>query len=345
MPSLAPDTAPPETDAAALASFKALCAERGLLDRPQGLQAGDVVDGLTDDLTLLRFLQARKNDPPSALQQYESASRFRADKSIVEVYNTISIDDYEATRKLYPHWTGRRTRTHLPILFLDVAHLHTDAMQHWRHTRALTDQAAPDMAQRAGAFFDTLTRFILPLCTAAAGTPVTKSIYLVDARALSLKQAWNLREFAKEISWILATCYPETIETIFVGSLVRGPANRAQVCNAPSYFGTIWGVMKKFVDPVTAAKLVILTEAQVLPALEGLVEHESIPLQCGGGFEVVHGMRPDLDAGLLEVLGKERPVMLPEGPLKWREDGEGRRVLVATGSTASGGREEVVAVL
>ncbi|PYI16058.1 CRAL/TRIO domain protein [Aspergillus violaceofuscus CBS 115571] len=332
MPSLAPDTAPPETDTAALTSFKALCAERGLLDRPQGLQAGDVVDGLTDDLTLLRFLQARKNDPPSALQQYESALRFRADKSIVEVYNTISIDDYEATRKLYPHWTGRRTRTHLPILFLDVAHLHTDAMQHWRHTRSLTDQNAPDMAQRACAFFDTLTRFILPLCTAAAGTPVTKSIYLVDAKALSLKQAWNLRDFAKEISWILATCYPETIETIFV-------------CNAPSYFSTIWGVMKKFVDPVTAAKLVILTEGQVLPALEGLVEHESIPLQCGGGFEVVHGMRADLDAGLLEVLGKERPVMLPEGPLKWREDGEGRRVLVATGSTVSGAREEVVAVL
>ncbi|RAH39919.1 uncharacterized protein BO95DRAFT_469309, partial [Aspergillus brunneoviolaceus CBS 621.78] len=100
MPSLAPDTVPPDTDTAALASFKALCAERGLLDRPQGLQAGDVEDGLTDDLTLLRFLQARKNDPTTALQQYESASRFHTDKTIVEVYDTISIDDYEATRKL-----------------------------------------------------------------------------------------------------------------------------------------------------------------------------------------------------------------------------------------------------
>ncbi|RAH67448.1 SEC14 family lipid-binding protein [Aspergillus aculeatinus CBS 121060] len=332
MPSLAPDTVPPETDTAALASFKALCAERGLLDRPQGLQAGDVEDGLTDDLTLLRFLQARKNDPTPALQQYESASRFRTDKTIVEVYDTISIDDYEATRKLYPHWTGRRTRTSLPILFLDVAHLHADAVAHWRRTRAPTDPNAPDMAQRACAFFDTLTRFILPLCGAAAATPVTKSIYLVDATALGLKQAWTLRDFAREISWILATCYPETIETIFV-------------CNAPSYFSTIWGVMKKFVDPVTAAKLVILTEGQVLPALAGLVEHESIPRQFGGGFEVVHGMRADLDAGLLEVLGKERAMVLPEGPLKWREDGEGRRVLVATGSTASGLREEVVAVL
>ncbi|RAL16767.1 SEC14 family lipid-binding protein [Aspergillus homomorphus CBS 101889] len=334
MGSLAPDTA------AALASLKATCAERGLLDRPQGLQEGDAVDGLTDDSTLLRFLQARKMDPTGALEQFESASRFRAEKNIVPIYDSISIDDYEDTRRLYPHWTGRRDRHGLPILFLDIAHLDHAAMKHWRSTRSV--KAAPEMSQRACAYFDSLTRFVLPLCTAAAdrsggaiASPVTKSIYLVDIAKISLKQAWDLRDFAREISWILATCYPETIESIYV-------------CNAPSYFATIWGFMKKFVDPVTAAKLVILTESQVYPTLETTIDRENIPVQLGGALTAEHGMLPDLDQDLRASLSRSSSgtnVVLPSGPLKWTENEQGQRVLVATGCTAAGPRQESVAVL
>lgn len=129
----------------------------------------------------------------------------------------------------YPHWTGRRDRRGRPILVLDLAHLNASTMAAWRKTRDIsrnTELTAsgtiiPDMEQRAAIYFDSITRFVLPLCSAMSDrpdptTPIDKSMYIVDASALSLKQAWDLREFARDISWILSTCYPETIDRIIV---------------------------------------------------------------------------------------------------------------------------------
>lgn len=78
------------------------------------------------------------------------------------------------------------------------------------------------MLQMASVFHDSFTRLVFPLCSAATDRPsparaVTHSIYLVDASSLGLKQGWHLRSFAQNISWLLSTCYPETIKHVFVG--------------------------------------------------------------------------------------------------------------------------------
>lgn len=81
--------------------------------------------------------------------------------------------------------------------------------------------AKPDMLQLASVFHDSLTRLVFPLCSVATDGPnpavtITQSIYLVDASSLGLKQGWSLRLFAQNISWLLSTCYPETIKRVFV---------------------------------------------------------------------------------------------------------------------------------
>lgn len=76
--------------------------------------------------------------------------------------------------------------------------------------------------QQALAFHDYLTRFVLPLCEAAAdraslSTTLTMSaVYLVDIHSFSLRQAWSLKNYAQDVSQLLATCYPETIERVYV---------------------------------------------------------------------------------------------------------------------------------
>jgi hypothetical protein len=85
------------------------------------------------------------------------------------------------------------------------------------------------MAQRVTVFHDSLTRFVLPLCTAMRDrqkptTPISNAVYVVDASAVSVKQGWDLKDFAQEISSILITCYPETIERILVSRSM--PASR-----------------------------------------------------------------------------------------------------------------------
>lgn len=75
------------------------------------------------------------------------------------------------------------------------------------------------MAQRCLVYFDSFTRLVLPLCSAMHREPVTNCVFIVDASSLGVKQAWDVREFARDVSWILTTCFPETIHRVYVSSL------------------------------------------------------------------------------------------------------------------------------
>lgn len=113
----------------------------------------------------------------------------------------------------------------------------------------------------------------------------------------------------------------------------------------------MWGVLKKFVDPVTAEKIIFLKHNEVSPMLEKYIDPENIPSQLGGRFTFTNGMLPDLDAGICKALHWSTPSdgsdigSLPPGPIKWVEDERGRREAVATGSVGGLQRTESVAIL
>ncbi|KAF7586322.1 hypothetical protein BBP40_009069 [Aspergillus hancockii] len=272
-------------EAEKFAAFKHLCAEHGLLERPKELETVDVQDGINDELTLFRYFKAGRLNIQRSLRQLQDAAEFHRKNHAFRMYEGIRIQAFEETRKLYPHWTGRRDKRGLPILMFDMAHYTSEALAHWRKTRdipccpdpTIETTEGPNMAQRVTVHYDNLTRFVLPLCTAMRDrpnptVPISNVVYIVDASAISLKQGWNLREFAQEISSLLVTCYPETIERIFV-------------CNVPLYFST----------------------ADVYSTLEKYINKEHIPEKFGGGFTFKHGMLPDLDNGIRQALHWKAP--------------------------------------
>ncbi|KAL4971706.1 CRAL-TRIO domain-containing protein [Aspergillus desertorum] len=351
-------TAPNGEEASATSAFTKLCADEGLLKRPQGLKDEDAADGFTDKGTLLRFLQANKMDPSKALEQFKQATDFRTENDAVRLYDLISVSDFEETRAVYPHWTGRCDRSGRPLLMFDISAIGKEGLAHWRKTRDMpkatiagfpadavsgatasaSASASPNMAQRALAYFDYYPRFVLPLCSAAYGKPVTSCVYIVDAGSLYMRQAWDLREFARDISWILATCFPETIY-------------RCYCCNVPSFLARFWTVIKPFIDPVTASKIRFLPRSDAYNALREDIEHDDIPSCVGGGFQFETGMLPDLDDGIrraLEWSGAQ--VDLPPGPIKWVQtlapagSGTGGRKAVATGTTGTEGGQRAVEV-
>ncbi|RDW83562.1 SEC14 family lipid-binding protein [Aspergillus mulundensis] len=325
-------TVPNGDEASGASTFSKLCADAGLLKRPEGLKDGDAVDGFTDEATLLRFLQANDMDSTKALEQLKQATDFRAKNDAFRIYDRISVPDYEDTRALYPHWTGRCDREGRPILMMDVSALGKEGMGEWRKTKQIPQatlsgpdadpEISPNMPQRALAHFDYFTRFVLPLCSAVQGKPVTSCAYVVDAGPLYMKQAWELREFANDISWILATCFPETIYRIYC-------------CNVPGFLARCWAFLKSFVNPVTASKIQFLTKDNAYDTLRETIEHDNIPTSIGGGFQFETGMLPDLDDQIrraLEWSGSH--VDLPPGPIKWIQTAGGDRKAIATGTDA-----------
>lgn len=120
-----------------------------------------------------------------------------------------------------------------------------------------------------------------------------------------------------------------------------------KLLNAPSYFATIWSFIKKFIDPATAAKLVILSPTEALPTLTTFIDLDNIPTKFGGTFNFTPGMIPDLDLGIRHALdwSPSSEEELPPGPFKWSLDSTGRKVAVAVGSVDGILRVQPVAIL
>jgi hypothetical protein len=182
-------------------------------------------------------------------------------------------------------------------------------------------------------------RFILPLCSAVRDRPnpdipVLSGVYLVDASSFGVKQAWDVRGYAEEISQLLGMSFPEVVDTVFV-------------LNAPIYFSKLWSILKSWVNPRTASKLVVVGKHEVLPTLTQSMDPSSIPAQFGGELEFGHGDLPKIDEVVRETVewpeGSERTV--PAGPIKWTTDSEGRTTAVALGKVHGEARRQVVATL
>lgn len=183
---------------------------------------------------------------------------------------------------------------------------------------------------RAITSLDYLTRFVLPLCSSMtdrpdADKPVSKAVYLADTTTLTLRQTWNIRGWVQSITGLLATCYPEVVDKIYV-------------LNAPSYFSRIWALIKSFVDPTTAKKLVIVPQNDTLATLLEVMDIESIPERYGGKSKAKNAMVPQV-ANLEALLGVAE---LPLGPIRWMTTAEGTRTAVAVGTKGGEKRRELL---
>ncbi|KAJ5730625.1 SEC14 cytosolic factor [Penicillium malachiteum] len=241
-------------------------------------------------------------------------------------YNEIDVLEFETARLLYPHWCGRRTKEGLPICLFDSGHLNKSTLATYEKTRGtkLGENTSISVTQRASIAHDYLTRFVFPLCTAMKdrprpNVPITSSVYLVDISTFTMKQGWDVKNYTSDIAQLLMTGYPEILDRIFV-------------LNAPSYFGWMWGIMKKWIDPGTAAKVVIVPESEMMSTLTKYIDLENIPTRFGGEFSWENGTPLDLDINIQSGLEWTEDGKFPPGPMKWVLDGSGRKTAVAVGS-------------
>lgn len=61
-----------------------------------------------------RFLRARRWVAEDAYKQFKDTEDWRKANDINVLYDTIELEAYEESRRLYPQWTGRRDRRFAP---------------------------------------------------------------------------------------------------------------------------------------------------------------------------------------------------------------------------------------
>lgn len=74
---------------------------------------------------------------------------------------------------------------------------------------------------RAFSIFDTLTRFVMPLCSAVPDRKypdiaVTKMTCVVDISGVGFRQFWNMRGYIQTFAGLVGTNYPEILDQVLV---------------------------------------------------------------------------------------------------------------------------------
>lgn len=193
-------------------------------------------------------------------------------------------------------------------------------------TKGLT--ASPKLL-RLFALYEALTRFVNPWSTAVVDrphntTPITQGCNIIDITGVGLKQFWDLKSHLQDSSALAQAHYPETLDRIFVSSVVllhlpgasfivrreyntaphQGTMlNKPQIIGAPSWFPTIWNWVKKFFDPIVVSKMFVIAPSEVLSTLAEHIEKKNIPKQYGGDLDYTFGDMPVLDDSMVEALG------------------------------------------
>ncbi|KAK3398388.1 CRAL-TRIO domain-containing protein [Sordaria brevicollis] len=319
----------------ALENFKTYLAEKGYY-KP-GPPASH------DEQTLLRYLRARRWNVVDAFKQFKETEDWRKANDLNVLYDTIDLEAYEASRRLYPQWTGRRDRRGIPLYLFEIRHLDSKTVSAYEKaaetnpSKAVTDGQTSPKLLRLFALYENLTRFAQPLCTElpdrahASTTPITLSTNIVDVSGVSLRQFWNLKSHMQAASQLATAHYPETLDRIFV-------------IGAPYFFSTVWGWIKRWFDPITVSKIFILAPHEVKPTLEEFIDPKNIPKQYGGELDFTWGDQPKTDPLITETVKWENGLKdFPEGPKYWRPTADGERMeCVAVGS--EGGKQRMLTV-
>lgn len=261
------------------------------------------------DATLLRFLRARKFDPPKAFKQFSEQEAWRKQYNVEELYRTFPVDEMEGAKKYYPTWSGRRDKRGLPVYVYRLADLDSKVQ------KELNAVSMDRRYERIVALYEYMFNGVLNLCGAlsasayASSTPPPPSLRrpdqissvctLIDLSHVSLSQLWGARAHLQQASALATANYPETLDSILV-------------LHAPSFFPTVWGWIQGWFDPGTRAKIKILgnplKDDKTREVLRQFVKDEDLPRLYGGELEWTPGEKPNLDGParryLMDVFGR-----------------------------------------
>ncbi|KZM22614.1 uncharacterized protein EKO05_0009735 [Ascochyta rabiei] len=320
-----------------LQAFEKLAQEQGYYT-----PATETAEASHDDETMLRFLRARRFVPQEAFKQFKDTEDWRKDQNIISLFETIEVEEYEQTRQLYPQWLGRRDKRGIPLYLFEVAPLNSKNISAYEKTLAKAKTTSPKVATknlRLFALYESLTRFITPLCSMVTRpfpeTPISQSNNIVDISGVGLKQFWNLKSHMQDASVLATAHYPETLDRIFI-------------VGAPNFFPTVWGWVKRWFDPITVSKIFILSPNNVYATLAEYIDHDNIPKKYGGGLDFEWTQMPNFEPEIEAAITWEKPGIengrktLPIGPIKWETGQNGEMQAWAVGRQNGRPRRELI---
>jgi hypothetical protein len=115
----------------------------------------------------------------------------------------------------------------------------------------------------------------LPACSRKSGHLLETSCTIMDLKGVGLSNAGSVYGYIQKASGISQNYYPERLGKLYV-------------LNAPWGFATVWAFIKRWLDPVTVAKIHILGSGYQTELLSQIPK-ENLPKQYGGSCQCEGG--------------------------------------------------------
>lgn len=219
-------------------------------------------------LTLLRYLRANNFDVNKATKHMTDNIAWRAHHKVSELVHRRPEEllgfPMEDLTKVLPHWHSGFDKTGRPVIYKQYGKF--DATR----IKAL-----------AGGSFDNLIRYhiweqeaisrMFRDQTLARGELVETLTGIIDVKDMSMFQITSdFLAMVKLLAEVDQKQYPETMGRVFI-------------INVPSVFPLVWRGIKPWLDPITAAKIVVMSgKREYEPVLADFIGKENLPANYGG---------------------------------------------------------------
>ncbi|KAF2200968.1 putative phosphatidylinositol transporter [Delitschia confertaspora ATCC 74209] len=222
-----------------------------------------------DTLTLLRFLRARKFNVELSKQMFTDCEKWRKEFAggVDELVRTFDYTEKPEVFKYYPQYYHKTDKDGRPLYIEQLGKVDLNALA------KITSQER--MAQNLVVEYEKMADPRLPACSRKAGSLLETSCTIMDLHGVGLGKATSVYGYLQSISGISQNYYPERL-------------GRLYVINAPWGFSTIWGIIKRWLDPVTVQKIHILGSGYQKELL-AQIPAENLPKQFGGQCECQGG--------------------------------------------------------
>jgi hypothetical protein len=141
----------------------------------------------------------------------------------------------------------------------------------------------------------------LPACSRKAGKLLETCCTIMDLKGVGITKVSSVYGYVKQASSISQDHYPERLGKLYL-------------INAPWGFGSVWSVVKGWLDPVTVSKIHVLGGGYQKELLEQ-VPAENLPTQFGGTCHCEGGCELS-DAGPWQDPEWAKPAKWEKNPVK-----------------------------
>mmetsp|Transcript_24404 Transcript_24404/g.18542 ORF Transcript_24404/g.18542 Transcript_24404/m.18542 type:complete len:340 (-) Transcript_24404:187-1206(-) len=219
-------------------------------------------------LTMLRYLRANNFDVNKATKHMSDNIAWRAHHKVSELVHQRPDDilgfKIEDLTKVFPHWHYGFDKTGRPVVYKQYGKF--DATR---------------IKAMAGGNFDSLIRYhiweqeaagrLFRDQTLSRGELVETLTGVIDVKDMSMFQITSdFLAMVKLLAEVDQKQYPETMGRVFI-------------INVPSVFPLVWRGIRPWLDPITAAKIVVLGgKRDYEPIFADFIGKENLPANYGG---------------------------------------------------------------